>query len=35
MAFSPTFMKSLYPQADVRPPVNGEIQHCCILGRPA
>jgi hypothetical protein len=28
---SADFMKSLYPQADILPPVHGEMQHCCVL----
>ena len=25
------YMKSLFPQATIRPPVNDEMQHCCII----
>jgi SAM-dependent methyltransferase len=29
------FLQRVFPDASIRPPVNGEMQHCCILGRPA
>lgn len=29
--FTADFMRREFPRADVRPPVNGEMQHCCIL----
>lgn len=29
--YSATYMQTLYPKATVRPPVNNEMQHCCIL----
>lgn len=25
------YMKSLFPNATIRPPVNNEMQHCCII----
>jgi hypothetical protein len=27
------YMKALFPDARVLPPVNNEMQHCCILGK--
>jgi hypothetical protein len=33
--YTADFMKSLYPRADVLPPVNGEMQHCCVLRKSA
>jgi SAM-dependent methyltransferase len=32
--YSADYMKSLFSQAHVLPPVNGEMQHCCMLRRP-
>lgn len=29
--YSACFMKALFPDAEVRPPANGEMQHCCVL----
>jgi hypothetical protein len=29
--YSQDAMKSLFPHADIRPPVNGEMQHCCVI----
>jgi hypothetical protein len=29
------FLRREFPDASIRPPVHGEMQHCCILGRPA
>ena len=31
--YTAAFMRNEFPGAIVRPPVNGEMQHCCILGR--
>jgi SAM-dependent methyltransferase len=28
---SEEYMRSLFPQATIRPPANGEMQHCCII----
>ncbi|HEX8091549.1 MAG TPA: hypothetical protein VF762_22030, partial [Blastocatellia bacterium] len=25
------YMKTLFPRATIRPPVNNEMQHCCII----
>jgi SAM-dependent methyltransferase len=33
--YTAAFMKRLFPDATVLPPVNREMQHCCIMGRPA
>ncbi len=33
--YTAEFIESLYPRADVLPPVNGEMQHCCVLRRSA
>ena len=29
--YSQEAMKSLFPHAELRPPVNGEMQHCCVI----
>jgi SAM-dependent methyltransferase len=29
------FLRREFPDATIRPPVHGEMQHCCLLGRPA
>lgn len=29
--YSPNAIRSLFPHAEIRPPVNGEIQHCCVI----
>lgn len=33
MFYSVEYMKSLFPQATILPPVNDEMQHCCVLTR--
>jgi SAM-dependent methyltransferase len=33
--YSMEFMQQEFPNATIRPPVNGEMQHCCIIQRPA
>lgn len=29
--YSTAYMRSLFPEAEIRPPVDGEMQHCCIV----
>ena len=29
--YTTAFMRRLFPDAQIRPPVDGEMQHCCIL----
>jgi 2-polyprenyl-3-methyl-5-hydroxy-6-metoxy-1,4-benzoquinol methylase len=31
--YTEDFLRELFPQATIRPPVNGEMQHCCIIQR--
>jgi SAM-dependent methyltransferase len=33
--YTAEFLQREFPQATIRPPVNGEMQHCCIIRRPA
>jgi hypothetical protein len=32
--YSAEYMKSLFPHATILPPVNNEMQHCCIISKP-
>ena len=32
--YTETYMKNLLPHATVMPPVNNEMQHCCIIRKP-
>jgi methyltransferase family protein len=31
--YSAAYMKSLFPEATILPPVNDEMQHCCVIGK--
>lgn len=31
--YSVEYMKSLFPEATILPPVNDEMQHCCVIGK--
>ncbi|HKG45239.1 MAG TPA: hypothetical protein VKB02_00825 [Pyrinomonadaceae bacterium] len=33
MFYTVDYMKSLFPQATILPPVNDEMQHCCVINR--
>ena len=29
--YSTDYMQTIFPEADILPPVNNEMQHCCII----
>ncbi|HKE59531.1 MAG TPA: class I SAM-dependent methyltransferase [Pyrinomonadaceae bacterium] len=33
--YTPRFMKNLFPKATILPPVNNEMQHCCVIRKSA